>query len=259
MKEKKEAISGTVTGNDQHVGFRAMIMKQAIEYNLAGFTKNLPNDVVSFVLQGDGKRLNDAVSAVQEGTKKSSDIKVSTAEDKVDPSLNAFTIFDWTSTTLKYYYALHSCLPSAARRRTARAGECQDCMARHSAIHSERRRPEETGPRRLSSIVWDEIPLGSCQLCDQDQRLPQGGHQPFSGGPVRPPSRPSRPFGQRSISAQLRRPRLRSASSAQRVRRDKAALSSGCEPHPANAPAGSNRSSHGGDEMAEAFGVAGHI
>ena len=43
------------------------------------------------------------------------------------------------------------------------------------------------------------------------------------------------------------------------VRRDKAALSSGCKPHPATAPAGSNRSSHGGDEMAEAFGVAGHI
>src|SRR5450759_5344003 len=29
------------------------------------------------------------------------------------------------------------------------------------------------------------------------------------------------------------------------VRRDKAALSSGCKPHPATAPAGSNRSSHG--------------
>ena len=43
------------------------------------------------------------------------------------------------------------------------------------------------------------------------------------------------------------------------VRREKAALSSGCEPHPANAPAGSNRSSHGGDEMAEAFGIARHI
>ncbi|WP_136623991.1 hypothetical protein [Bradyrhizobium centrolobii] len=38
------------------------------------------------------------------------------------------------------------------------------------------------------------------------------------------------------------------------VRRDKAALSSGCKPHPANAPAGSNRSSYGGDEVAEAFG-----
>ena len=43
------------------------------------------------------------------------------------------------------------------------------------------------------------------------------------------------------------------------VPREKAALSSGCKSHPANAPAGSNRSSHGGDEMAEAFGVAGHV
>jgi len=37
------------------------------------------------------------------------------------------------------------------------------------------------------------------------------------------------------------------------VRRDKAALSSGCKPHPATAPAGSNWSSHGGNEVAEAF------
>ena len=37
------------------------------------------------------------------------------------------------------------------------------------------------------------------------------------------------------------------------VRRDKAALSGGCKPHPATAPAGSNRSSHGGNEVAEAF------
>jgi len=38
------------------------------------------------------------------------------------------------------------------------------------------------------------------------------------------------------------------------VRRAKAALSSGCEAHPAIAPAGSSRSSYGGDEIAEAFG-----
>jgi hypothetical protein len=36
--------------------------------------------------------------------------------------------------------------------------------------------------------------------------------------------------------------------SASGVRRAKAALSSGCKPHPAIAPAGSNRSSHGGNE-----------
>ena len=44
------------------------------------------------------------------------------------------------------------------------------------------------------------------------------------------------------------------------VRRAKAAFFSGCESHPATiAPAGSNRSSHGGNEVAEASGVEGHI
>ena len=43
------------------------------------------------------------------------------------------------------------------------------------------------------------------------------------------------------------------ATSAVGVRRAKAALSSGCKPHPAIAPAGSNRISHGGNEVAEAF------
>jgi hypothetical protein len=45
------------------------------------------------------------------------------------------------------------------------------------------------------------------------------------------------------------------ARSASGVRRDNAALSSGCKAHPAIAPAGSNRSSYGGDEMAAAFGM----
>ncbi len=35
-------------------------------------------------------------------------------------------------------------------------------------------------------------------------------------------------------------------------------FSGGCKPHLAIAPAGSNRSSHGGDEMAESSGVEGH-
>jgi acylphosphatase len=95
----KEAISGRVTGNDQHVGFRAMIMKQAIEYNLAGYAKNLPNDVVSFTLQGDADRLDKAVAAIREGTKKSSNIEVTTTPGTVDQALDNFTIFAWTSTS----------------------------------------------------------------------------------------------------------------------------------------------------------------
>jgi hypothetical protein len=37
------------------------------------------------------------------------------------------------------------------------------------------------------------------------------------------------------------------------VRRDKAALSSGCKAHPATGSSRKHRSRHGGDEMSEAF------
>ena len=57
MQQQKQAISATVTGNDQRVGFRAMVMKQAIEYNLAGVAKNDANDIVHFTLQGDADRI----------------------------------------------------------------------------------------------------------------------------------------------------------------------------------------------------------
>src|SRR5258708_37883834 len=45
--------------------------------------------------------------------------------------------------------------------------------------------------------------------------------------------------------------RMAAPMSVHGVRRAKAALSSGGKPHPATAPAGSNRSSHGGNEVAE--------
>jgi acylphosphatase len=97
--QQKHAISATVTGNDQHVGFRAMIMKQAIRYDLAGSAKNDNNDIVRFTLQGDADRIETAVAAIREGTKKSSNIEVSTTEAAVDPALSAFTVIDWTSTS----------------------------------------------------------------------------------------------------------------------------------------------------------------
>ena len=95
----KQAISATVTGNDERVGFRAMVMKQAIEHNLAGSAKNEPNDIVLFTLQGDADGLTKAVAAIRQGTKKSSDIEVKTAPAEVDPALSTFTIIDWTSTS----------------------------------------------------------------------------------------------------------------------------------------------------------------
>ena len=95
----QKAVSATVTGNDQRVGFRAMIMKQAIEYNLAGSAQNEANGIVTFTLQGDSDRVDSALAAIGDGTKKSSDIKVDANPITVNSGLNTFTIIDWTSTS----------------------------------------------------------------------------------------------------------------------------------------------------------------
>ena len=96
---KREAVEATVTGNDQQVGFRALVMKQAIEYNLSGSAKNDENEIVHFTLQGDKKRIDLALATIQEGTKRSTDIKITTTSAAIDPALNAFTIVDWTSSS----------------------------------------------------------------------------------------------------------------------------------------------------------------
>jgi acylphosphatase len=93
-----KAISATVTGGDQKVGFRAMVMKQAIEHNLAGMAANQPNMIVSFTLQGDGTRIDKAIASIDESTKRSAGVSVSASPSTIKP-LETFTIFDWTSST----------------------------------------------------------------------------------------------------------------------------------------------------------------
>jgi acylphosphatase len=103
---KVEAVEASVSGDDQQVGFRALVMKQAIEFNLAGAAQNDPNQVVRFTLQGDKKRINAALATIEKGTKRSSGITVSTSPATIDSSLDTFTIVDWTSSrrniTTKY-------------------------------------------------------------------------------------------------------------------------------------------------------------
>ena len=96
---EREAVVATVTGNDQQVGFRAMVMKQSIQYNLAGSARNDANEIVHFTLQGDKQRIHSALGTIKKGTKKSSDIKVTATPATIDTNLNAFTIVDWTSSS----------------------------------------------------------------------------------------------------------------------------------------------------------------
>jgi acylphosphatase len=98
-ESEQEALAGTVSGNVQHVGFRAMILKQAIQYNLAGTAQNNANGTVQFGLQGKEKRIEEAVQTIRKGTGKSSDVKVDTSPADLNPALNTFTVIGWTSTS----------------------------------------------------------------------------------------------------------------------------------------------------------------
>jgi acylphosphatase len=91
------AVSGVVTGNVQKVGFRAMIQKQAIRYNLAGSARNDSDGSVHFVLQGLKDRVDEALDTIREGTKKSSNVKVNVSPATIAPDANTFTVFGWTS------------------------------------------------------------------------------------------------------------------------------------------------------------------
>jgi len=91
------AVSGTVTGNVQEVGFGARIQKQAIRYNLAGSARNNNDKSVRFVLQGSKNRIDQALRSISEGTKKSSNVNVKVSSASVDPNLETFTVIGWTS------------------------------------------------------------------------------------------------------------------------------------------------------------------
>jgi acylphosphatase len=96
-----KAVSGRVSGKVQQVGFRAMILKQAIRFNLAGTAKNNPDGTVAFVLQGDARQIKAALKVIAQGTAKSSEVKVKTADATADPKLKTFTVVGWTSASRK--------------------------------------------------------------------------------------------------------------------------------------------------------------
>ena len=100
-RSQEAAITGAVSGQQiQKVGFRAMIQKQAIMYNLAGYARNNPDGTVSISLQGDKDRIDRTLEAIRTGSKRSSrDNKVSVSSAPLDPNLKTFTVFQWTSTS----------------------------------------------------------------------------------------------------------------------------------------------------------------
>jgi acylphosphatase len=97
--DQQQAVTVEVTGTRiQKVGFRAMIQKMAIEYNVAGWARNNPNGTVEVRLQGRARGINTLLAAMRAGSKKSSqDNTVIENPEALDPNLRTFRIVAWTS------------------------------------------------------------------------------------------------------------------------------------------------------------------
>jgi acylphosphatase len=98
---QQQAITATVIGEKvQKVGYRAMIQKEAILYNLAGYARNNSDGTVGVELQGDRNRIAKTLEAVGAGNKNSSQANIiAEGPAPFDPGLKTFTIYSWTSTS----------------------------------------------------------------------------------------------------------------------------------------------------------------
>jgi acylphosphatase len=98
---RQKALTVIVSGTHlQQVGFRAMIQKAAIVFNLAGTARNNLDGTVEVTLQGEEDRVDQTLAAICAGSKKSS--RGNTLVEvpvEWDPELNTFTVFGWTSTS----------------------------------------------------------------------------------------------------------------------------------------------------------------
>jgi acylphosphatase len=142
---QQEAITATVMGEMvQKVGYRAMIQKQAIMYNLAGYARNDPDGTVGVMLQGDKDRIEKTLEAISAGTKTSSKANIiGEIKTALDPNLRTFTIFGWTSQSRKISnpYDLVFNLRPADDPISAKEG--QGGLEHDRRKHPGRRRPRE--------------------------------------------------------------------------------------------------------------------
>jgi len=61
------ALHATVRGHVQGVFYRAFVESHALEMNLTGYVRNLPDDSVEVVAQGDRKKLEKLVELLKKG------------------------------------------------------------------------------------------------------------------------------------------------------------------------------------------------
>ncbi len=81
-----------ISGRVQGVGFRWFAQKQAEQYGIAGYVRNLPDRRVQVVAQGEKEVLDAYCDTLREGPAFSKTETLSTERISVDPEIKGFHI-----------------------------------------------------------------------------------------------------------------------------------------------------------------------
>lgn len=86
------AITATVTGRVQGVGFRYAVAHMAKEFGLVGWVRNAPDGSVEMRAQGDERVLEQFVAFVRRGPRSARVQSVDVHPVEPDPTLHGFAI-----------------------------------------------------------------------------------------------------------------------------------------------------------------------
>lgn len=89
MKQAHVFISGFVQG----VGFRQFVKRKARELGLRGWVKNLPDNRVEALFQGDGKKIEEVIAHCQKGPFLSEAEDVVVEWEEVQEKIEGFMVY----------------------------------------------------------------------------------------------------------------------------------------------------------------------
>jgi len=88
----KKAITGTVQGRVQGVGFRYFVQMEAEKLNLCGYVKNVGDDYVEYFAQGEEADINSFLMKLKSGPPMARVDKLLNRETAINEKLHFFAI-----------------------------------------------------------------------------------------------------------------------------------------------------------------------
>lgn len=87
-----KAVRGSVQGRVQGVGFRYFVQEIAEKFGIVGYVRNVNEDIVEFLAQGEEEDLNDFLARIKNGPPMARVDRMVSTETMINSKLQFFAI-----------------------------------------------------------------------------------------------------------------------------------------------------------------------